>query len=169
MQDYYTSNASLGTTATQSDIAVLTAQAGVNARPFKVLSGDLAISAGYRYQAFGYGILSDTQNHLLAGGGGRVADLDFQTHTGFLNAEWTHGGWEAGAGIRYTDYVATSSGDSTYAEWVPSLHGGYKFTLSERDFLTFDADAAYRFSHTYLRRLSAESSGTISTIARISG
>lgn len=149
-QTYYTSNATLSETATWSDVTVLTAQAGVNAKPFSVGSGKVALSGGYRYQNFLYGMVSARTNHDIAGGAGKIDSLDFSTHTGFLNAEWTQGGWSAGTGLRYSSYISGSTDKTTYQEWSPSLHGGYRFTLSERDFISLDTDAAYRLSHTYL-------------------
>jgi hypothetical protein len=149
-QTYYTSNATLSETATWSDVTVLTAQAGINARPFSVGSGKVAVSGGYRYQNFLYGIASARTNHDIAAGAGKIDSLDFSTHTGFLNAEWTQGGWSAGTGLRYSTYISDSNDKTTYQEWSPSVHGGYRFTLSERDFLSVDADADYRRSHTHL-------------------
>lgn len=151
LQNYYTSNATLvESDRTWSDVTVLTAQAGVNAKPISVGSGKIAFSSGYRYQKFNYGLVSFRTNHDIAGGVGKIDSLDFDTHTGFLNAEWTQGGWAAGVSGRYTAYIASNTDKTTYQEWVPSVHGGYRFTLSERDFLSVDGDVSYRISHTYV-------------------
>ncbi len=149
LQNYYTSNAALDETATWSDVSVFTAEAGVNAGPFSFADGKLAVSGGYRYQTFKYGWLSGRTNHDIANSAGVKLDrLDFDTHTGHLEAEWTHGGWFAGVSARYSAYFAFADYSSTYSEWVPALHGGYRFTLSERDFISADFDADYRFTST---------------------
>ena len=149
LQNYYTSNAALADSATWSDVTVFTAGAGVNGKPLDTAGGKLALSGGYRYQTFQYGLLSGRADHTLADSAGVKLDrLDFSTHTGRLDADWTRGGWSAGVSGRYTAYIQDSDGKTTYQEWVPSVRGGYRFTLSERDFLSVDLDAAYRFTRT---------------------
>lgn len=163
VQNYYTSNATLvENNETWSDVTVLTAQVGVNARPITVGSGKLAFNTGYRYQKFAYGWLSGRTNRDIAGAapGTKLDSLNFGTHTAFLNAEWTQGGWSAGTGIRYSAYIADNTDKTTYQEWVPSVHGGYRFTLSERDFISIDGDLSYRVSHTALPQFVANIVGT---------
>ncbi len=149
-QDYYTSNATLSDTATWSDVAVLTAQFGVNVKPIKLgaSGGKVDISGGYRYQNFIYGALSGRRDHTVADAVLKLSDLDFSTHTLFSQAEWSQGGWFAGAGLRYSAYIQASDDKTSYQEYVPSVHGGYRWTASERDFITVDADADYRFTRT---------------------
>lgn len=150
LQDYYTSNATLGDTATWSDVGVLTAQLGVNAKPVKVgkTGGKIEISGGYRYQNFKYGLFSGRRDHTIEASTLKLSDLDFGTHTLFTQAEWSQGGWFAGTGLRYSAYIQASDDTTSYQEYVPSVHGGYRWTISERDFVTIDADADYRFTRT---------------------
>lgn len=150
LQDYYTSNATLSDTATWSDVAVLTAQLGVNAKPIRVgkAGGKIDISAGYRYQNFLYGKLSGRTDHTIEASTLKLSDLDFSTHTLFGQAEWSQGAWFAGTGLRYTAYIQDSDDKTSYQEYVPSVHGGYRWTITERDFITADADACYRFTRT---------------------
>lgn len=150
LQDYLTSNAALTETrTTSSDVAVLTAEAGVKGKPVKFgdKGGRLNLSGGYRYQHFQYGLLSGRDNHDIANSGGVKLDrLNFQTHTLFLDGEWSKGGWFAAAGLRYAAFIQNSDDTTSYQEYVPSVRAGHRWTLTERDFLTLDADADYRFT-----------------------
>ena len=152
LQNYYTSNAALTETGhTWSDVSVLTAQAGVNAKPIKFgeKGGKLDLSGGYRYQQFQYGLLSARSNHDITGSAGTKLDrLNFQTHTLFLNGEWSKGGWSAGTGVRYSAFIQNSDNSTSYQEYAPSAHGGYRWTISERDFVSVDGDVTYRFTRT---------------------
>ena len=154
VQDYYTSNAALTEdSTTDTDVFVLTAQLSVEAPAIALggSSGKLVLGGGYRYQNFLYGTLSFTQDDPIQGGVGTIDSLDFQTHTPYLTAEWSNAsGWMAGAGLRYSAFIATRENAMTYQEWAPSAHAGRRFNLTERSFLVVDADLAYRITHTML-------------------
>lgn len=158
IQNYYTSNAALTESPrTEADVLVLTAQAGFESPGITLGGGNGAVvfSGGYRYQNFLYGWISQTQNHDIAGGAGKLDSLDFQTHTPYLSAAWSDGGWSAGVTGRFSAYIATHGDKTTYQEWAPGVHGGYRFTLTERDFLSVDGDMTYRISHTFLPAFAA--------------
>lgn len=158
VQDYYTSNATLSESpTTRTDVLILTAQLGVESPGYAIGggSGRVVLGGGYRYQNFRYGPLSFTQNHDIAGGVGKVDALDFQTHTPYLSAEWTNGGWSAGVTGRFSAFIATHGDRTTYQEWAPGAHAGYRFTLTDRDFLSLDGDMTYRITHTALPAFAA--------------
>ena len=153
IQNYYTSNAALTESpTTDTDVLVLSAQAGFESPgiPLGGAKGKLGFSGGYRYQNFLYGWISQTQNHDIAGGVGKIDALDFQTHTAYLAADWSDGGWSAGLSGRFSAFIATHGDRTTYQEWAPGAHAGYRFTLTDRDFLSVGGDFTYRISHTML-------------------
>jgi hypothetical protein len=153
IQNYYTSNAALTESPTTgTDVFVLTAQAGFESPGISLGggSGKLTFTGGYRYQNFLYGCVSLTQNHDIAGGAGKIDSLDFQTHTPYISADWSDGGWSAGVTGRFSAFISTHGDRTTYQEWAPGAHAGYRFTLTDHDFLSLDSDFTYRISRTML-------------------
>lgn len=148
LQNYYTSNATLSRVKTWSDVTVITGQAGLNSKPIKLGdTGQLAFSTGYLYQQFLYGELSGRTDEVIANSAGvKLDELNFTTHTLYLNGDWISGGWSAGAGVRYAAYIENTGDTTTYQEYAPTVHGGYRWMLNERNFINLHTDATYRLT-----------------------
>ena len=128
-----------GDAARSADLRILTAQVGLQT-PNKLLAGgQLAAQLGLRYQNFEYGQLSgDVEINGLP-----LSANDFDAGTVFSEAKWTHGPWQARAGLRWTSLNNDQNGSDYYNEWAPSWALSRHFSVSANARLTAAYDGAY--------------------------
>ncbi|MDR2982034.1 MAG: hypothetical protein LBV12_07270 [Puniceicoccales bacterium] len=150
MQWYATSNvAMVEHNSTFADVAVLTAQGAINAKPINLFGGKLSPILGFRYQNFLYGSVSGS-NDLIKDSYVTVDSLNFETFTPYAQLEWRSGPWMAGVGARFSAYLSQDTGKTTYQEWAPSMHVGRSFMVGKSSQFTVDADFTWRLSHSFL-------------------
>ncbi len=159
MRTYFTDNAALLEQKTASDVNVLSAHVGVNAKPIRTDAGAVTFRGEYEYSALFYGALSGRTNHDIENSVRKVDQLDFQTHSAKAEAEWNNKGWSVKTGGRFAAYFNTETNAREYQDFSPYISVGHRFLLSQEDILDLSADADYRFSNTPLPAI-ASSLGT---------
>jgi hypothetical protein len=147
-QTYYTNNAALApNNRGASDISVVTAQLMAQAVAYNI--GDLQVQprAGFRYQAYWYGVLSG-RGHLV--GGVPVKYSDFMTYTPFVEALYQYGNFLGSTGVRYSAFTNDTkiSQGTFYQEWAPYWLFGYQWQVTKSQMLLVQYDGDFRFSNT---------------------
>ena len=142
LQYYYTSNALLSEKGnTDTGVLLSTVYFGLAPTPFDVWGGKLAWRAGYKQQAYNYG-LDKTSNQLN--------NLDFTVGTVYLNARYTFAEkWTASLGIDYNRFLSfDSNGDEFYTEALPQWGLERSFEINEKTYLSLGYFGAYHLTHS---------------------
>ena len=142
LQYYYTSNAFLSEKGnTDTGILLSTAYFGLAPTPIDLWGGKLAVRAGYKQQAYNYG-LDKTSNQLN--------NLDFTIGTVYLNGRFTFlDKWTASLGIDYNRFQSFESNfDEFYTEALPQWSLERLFEINERTYISAGYFGSYHLTHS---------------------
>jgi hypothetical protein len=134
-QAFYTDNANFapGTNAIGSTIFINTVQAAFMPPPMTVGPGKFAPTVGVASQWYNY---ADN----------RMAPLDFEAQTIFLNGKYTIGKWQIGASANYTRLVNQAYYVQTYQEFLPTFGVQRIFTFGENMLLAIGDQVDYHLT-----------------------
>jgi hypothetical protein len=138
-QVFYTDNANFapGTNAIGSTIFVNTVQAAFMPPPMTIGPGKFAPTVGVASQWYNY---ADN----------RMAPLDFEAQTVFLNGKYTIGKWQIGAGMNYTRLVNQAYYEQTYQELLPTFGIQRIIPIGDRLLLAIGDQVDYHLTHVPL-------------------
>lgn len=121
-----------------SDLAVATAQFGIETPAKAFLGGSISANGGIRYQIFRYGTIDEAT---IAGV--PVDRNDFEGTTFFSKANWSKENWMVGLGLRWTQLDNNAQGSGFFEEFVPSWEVSRDFYTGPNTRVRLRYDGAY--------------------------